>query len=463
MLRWLRPQGVEWDMFHSTTQTAYGGSVGFRTKTVGSQRRTLWAKILTSVFASFLVLGAPVSAFADEETTEEVEQFQILGNVKLDGEPLEGVEITVTGPEFSATVTTDAEGKWSVSVLDNTAYTVTLNEDTLPDGIAVVEGGATQEVEFGLTDSVVRNFFIGQGERTEVGFAAQFFSRLVYGINFGLLLALASVGLSLVYGTTRLSNFAHAEIVTFGAVALVFFSLYLEINILVSIVLALISSAAFGYLSDAGIWKPLRKRRVGIVPMMIVSIGLALALRYIFQFFIGGGTIQLPGAQSESFPLFGTLTLSINSMVSMGVAITVLLILSWWLLKTKTGKATRAISDNPELASISGIDTERVIRVVWILAGLLAGIGGIMWAYFRPGVKWDMGEKILLLMFAAVVLGGLGTAFGALVGALIVGVFIELSGLFIPDDLKYVGALAILVVTLLVRPQGVFGRKERVG
>lgn len=424
---------------------------------------SLLTKLLFALFAGLLVVSAPSAAFAEDEVSDEVEQYRILGNVKLDGEPLEGIEITVSGPEFSATVETDAEGKWSVSVLDKTSYTVTLNEDTLPEGIAVVEGGATQELEFGLTDSVVRNFFIGEGERTEVGFAAQFFSRLVYGINFGLLLALASVGLSLVYGTTKLSNFSHAETVTFGAIALAFFSLILELNVLLSIVLALVASALYGLASDAAIWRPLRRRKVGLVPMMIVSIGLALALRYIFQFFIGGGTIQLPGSQSESFPIFGTLSLSINSVVSMVIAIIVLLTLSWWLLKTKTGKATRAISDNSDLASISGIDTEKVIRVVWILAGFLAGLGGIMWAYFRPGVKWDMGEKILLLMFAAVILGGLGTAFGALVGAIVVGIFIELSALFIPDDLKFVGALAILVITLLVRPQGVFGRKERVG
>lgn len=409
------------------------------------------------------MVGAPLSASADEDTGEEIKQYRILGNVKLDGEPLQGVEITVTGPEFSATVVTDADGKWSVSVLDKTTHTISLNESTLPEGIAVVEGSAVQDVEFGLTDSVVRNFFIGEGQRSEVGFAAQFFSRLVYGVNFGLLLALASVGLSLVYGTTRLSNFSHAETVTFGAVALLFFSMVLELNVLIAIPLALLASALYGLLSDAAVWKPLRKRKVGLVPMMIVSIGLALALRYVFQFFIGGGTIQLPASQSQTFPVFGTLTLSVNSIVSMVLATIVLIVFSWWLLNTKTGKATRAISDNPDLASISGIDTEKVIRVVWILAGLLAGLGGIMWAYFRPGVKWDMGEKILLLMFAAVILGGLGTAFGALIGALVVGIFIELSALFIPDDLKYVGALAILVVTLLVRPQGILGRKERVG
>jgi neutral amino acid transport system permease protein len=418
------------------------------------------SRILIALFIGTLFLFVPATAFAQDEASGE---YQVTGNVRFEGEPIPGVEVTVSGPGFSQTAVTDSEGRWSVSVPERIEYSVTLNSATLPQGITVDEADLIQSAEFGLTDNVVRNFFLGERETVEVGFVAQFFSRLVYGINFGLLLALASVGLSLVYGTTKLSNFSHAETVTFGAVALVFFSMFLGLNILLSILLALISSALYGLVSDAAVWKPLRRKKVGLVPMMIVSIGLALALRYVFQFFIGGGTIQLPATQSQSFPLFGTLTLSVNTLISMSIAIVVLLALSWWLLKTKIGKATRAISDNPELASVSGIDTERVIRVVWILAGFLAGLGGIMWAYFRPGVKWDMGEKILLLMFAAVILGGLGTAFGSLVGALIVGIFVELTGLFITDDLKYVGALGILVITLLVKPQGVFGRKERVG
>jgi branched-chain amino acid transport system permease protein len=147
----------------------------------------------------------------------------------------------------------------------------------------------------------------------------------------------------------------------------------------------------------------------------------------------------------------------------MGISLVVIVLFALWLLYSKTGKATRAISDNSALAAASGIDVDRVVRIVWILASVLAGLAGILWAYFRPGIKWDMGEKILLLMFAAVVLGGLGTAFGALLGALIVGILVETSALVIPSDLKYVGALVLLIAILLVRPQGILGRKERIG
>jgi branched-chain amino acid transport system permease protein len=159
----------------------------------------------------------------------------------------------------------------------------------------------------------------------------------------------------------------------------------------------------------------------------------------------------------------GTLSLSWIDIFSMLTSIVLLCAVAYWLLRTRVGKATRAISDNPGLAAASGINVDRVIRIVWILAAALAAIAGVLWAYFRPGVKWDMGSGILLLIFAAVTLGGLGTAFGALIGSLIVGLLVEVSTLWIPSDMKYVGALAVLIIILLVRPQGILGRKERLG
>jgi neutral amino acid transport system permease protein len=284
----------------------------------------------------------------------------------------------------------------------------------------------------------------------------------VNGLNFGLLLALAAIGASLVFGTTGLSNFAHGEMVTFGAVmALVFTNL--QLPIWVALPAAVVVSGLFGYFLDTGLWRPLRRKGIGIVQVMIVSIGLSLLVRYVFLYFIGGGTFQLPGAGGAQIALFGSVTLSVTDMVSMATSIVVLLGVAWWLVKTRTGKATRAISDNPSLAAASGIDVDRVIRIVWILAAALAGLAGILWAYFRPGIKWDMGTQILLLVFGAIVLGGLGTAFGALLGALIVGLLVEVSTLWIPSDIKYVGALVVLIAVLLVKPQGLLGRKERIG
>ena len=133
-----------------------------------------------------------------------------------------------------------------------------------------------------------------------------------------------------------------------------------------------------------------------------------------------------------------------------------------WLSKSRLGKASRAVADNPALASSSGIEVERVISAVWILGATLASYAGIM-VTVNQGVSFVMGQDLLLLIFAAVTLGGLGTINGALVGSLAIGVSIQLSTLFIPTELKYVGALAILILILLVRPQGILGKKGRIG
>jgi len=414
--------------------------------------------LLTALTFSTLGAGA---AQADEINTDQYD-YVIAGNVQFDGEPIEDVLISVEGSGYEAEVVTDADGKWRIGVPEKEAYTVSLDEDTLPKGVVVAKGGATIDAEFGLTKVKSVNFFLGEGERTTVSFFDQFVNRFVNGLNFGLLLALAAIGMSLIFGTTGLSNFAHAEMITFGALATLTLSVTLGVPIWLAILVAIALSGALGWGLDAAIWKPLRKKGVGLIPLMIVSIGLSLALRYTFQLFYGGGTSQLPGSGMADMK-FGPIALSWLDIGSMAISIIVLLAVSYFLLRTRIGKATRAVSDNPSLASASGIDVDGVIRIVWIVGGSLAGLSGVLWAYFRPGVSWDMGFQILLLVFAATTLGGLGTAFGALVGSIIVGLFVELSTLWLPSDLKYVGALVVLILVLLLRPQGILGRKERIG
>jgi len=416
--------------------------------------------LIVMVLAFFSVFAAQ-PALAD--TVGDNFDDTIVGNIKNEGEPLQGVVIKVEGNGYSAEVASDAEGKWAIGVPEKGTYKVTLVEDTLPEGIAVLEGGAQQEVTFGRTGTVVQNFFIGEGERNTISILDQFLMRLFDGLNFGLLLGLASIGLSLVFGTTALPNFAHGEMVTFGAI-MALMLVGFGVPFWIAIPGAVVLGGASGWAMDAGLWKPLRSRNIGLVQLMIVSIGLSLSVRYIYQFFIGGDTAQLPySSGTGEIQLFRTVSLGIVDLISMGISLIVIIIFAWWLTRTKIGKATRAVSDNPALASASGIDVDKVIRVVWITASALAALAGVMWAYFRPGIRWDMGTQILLFIFAAGVLGGLGTAFGALVGAMIVGVLIETSALFIPSDLKYVGALVVMIVILLFRPQGILGRKERIG
>jgi len=432
--------------------------------------------LIATLLTAFLVLGIPAGS-AQADTTDdgqEITQFYFAGNITFEGQPIDGVSVSVDGHGFDATTKTDADGKWRLYVPEKEKYTLAVDEDTLPDGVivdteqlpagvAAVDGtSGSFEAEFGLTGTKIINLFLGEGERITVSFADQLISRTVGGINFGLLLALASMGAALIYGTTRLSNFAHGEMVTWCGVAALLVTFVWQLPLWLGLIAAVVGGAILGWALDAGIWRPLRRRGLGIVQLLIVSIGLSLALRYVLQYMIGGGTYQLPGASPDPIQ-FGPVSLSYIDLIGMGVSIVVIAAMGWFLTRTRVGKATRAISDNPQLAAASGIDVDRVVRIVWILAGVLAAISGVLWTYFRPGVRWDMGMQMLLLMFCAITLGGLGSTLGALIGSIVVGLAVEVSTLWIPSDLKYASALLALIVILLVRPQGLFGRRERLG
>ena len=416
---------------------------------------------LIALLAALFLLVFASPAFANEGEVGEEFSDGISGVIREDREPIAGVQISVNGMGYTAEVTTDADGRWRVGVPQQGEYQVSLDESTLPDGLAVVEGEATRDVVVDSSGRVIVNFFLGEGTRETASVFDQLLLRTVNGLNFGLLLGLAAIGLSLVFGTTGLANFAHGEMVTVGAVAALFLS-SLGLPVYLALPLAVLVGGALGWSMDAGLFKPMRKKGLGIVQVMIVTIGLSLTLRYIIQFNIGGGTEFLPPLSSTRVDL-GPISLGVTDIISMLISLVVLIIFAWWLMRTKVGKATRAISDNASLAASSGIDVERVIRIVWVVAGMLAALGGILWAYFRPGLRWDMGTQILLFIFAAGILGGLGTAFGALVGAIIVGVLIETSTMILPADMKYVGALGVMIIILLFRPQGILGRKERIG
>ena len=234
-----------------------------------------WTQIglLTTVMT--LMFGGlfATSALADEVGTEL--PYRVQGNVKNEGTALEGVRIVVSGGGYTAETVTDADCKWLIGVPEKAGYSVSLDQLTLPEGIAVIEeGGAEQSVEIGPSGAVTKNFFIGEGELIVVSLFDQIIARIIYGLNFGLMLGLAAVGLSLVFGTTGLSNFAHAEMVTFGAVTAFFLGGVLSLPIWIAIPVAVLISGAMGWGLDSGLWRPLRRRGLGLVQLMIVSIGL---------------------------------------------------------------------------------------------------------------------------------------------------------------------------------------------
>ncbi|MDP9792050.1 branched-chain amino acid transport system permease protein [Catenuloplanes nepalensis] len=286
---------------------------------------------------------------------------------------------------------------------------------------------------------------------------------LVYtGVHIGLILALGALGVSLIFGTMGLTNFAHGELITFGALAGFLFNVTVGLPLWLALILAVVVGGAFGWLQDKFFWGWLRRRRTGLIGMMIVSIGLAMVLRYVFLFQFRGGTQQYADYAAQAGVAIGPLLIAPKNLIMDAVAILVLVAVSVALLKTRLGKATRAVSTNPALAAASGIDVDKIIRLIWTIGGALAALSGVMLGMFQ-GVNFQMGFQILLLVFAAVTLGGLGTAFGALIGSMVVGIVTQVSTLWVPTELKNVGALAALIIILLVRPQGILGRRERIG
>ncbi len=364
------------------------------------------------------------------------------------------------------TATTDENGMWIVPVPGPGSYTVLLDETTLPDGLPLREG-ARNPLTVDVQENTVRNTLFPLGEATSTSDntieAVQLF---VDGIKLGLIIAMCAIGLSLIYGTTQLVNFSHGEMVTFGAMLAFLFHVTgvfgITTSLIVAGILAFLITGVTGGVYNRVVWKPLRGRGASLVSQLVVSIGLSIFFRYVFLYQFGGRARFYNDYQIQEQIDFGWFKLVPKDIFIIVFSTGVLILIGLALQKTRAGKAMRAVSDNKDLAESSGIDVERVISWVWIAGSALAGLGGVLFG-LTENINWEMGFRILLLMFAGVTLGGLGSAYGALVGSIIVGIFIQMSTLFIPSDMKNVGALAVLIIILLVRPQGLLGRKERVG
>lgn len=382
-----------------------------------------------------------------------------------EGQALSDIRISVLGPNgFSAEVATDEAGEWEVPILSKGSFSATINVDDLPEGQALTdpEKRTVRANVFMLGVDLRLLFPIGPGvvQATLLERSAQL---TLDGILLGLVIGLAALGLSLIFGTTGLTNFAHGEILTLAGLLTYYFSAIIGLPVLAAAPLAVLLGAFIsGYLQDKLLWKPLRRRGTGLIAMLVVSIGFAIFLRYFFLFIFGGDTRQLPQYAGQAGLEFGLINITPKSILTSFIGVLLIIGATLWLLRTRMGKASRAIADNPALASASGIDVQKVIRAVWILGAALASYAGVI-VTTNQGVSFLMGQDMLLLIFAAVTLGGLGTANGALVGSLIIGLFVQLSTLFIPTELKYVGALIVLILILVIRPQGILGKKERIG
>lgn len=196
--------------------------------------------------------------------------------------------------------------------------------------------------------------------------------------------------------------------------------------------------------------------------MMVVSIGLSFAIRNLILIVFGGAPRAYPDFAGQTPIEILGIPMVPKQLLTIGVSLVVLAVVGVFLQRSRSGTAMRAVADDADLAESSGINVDRIILITWTLAGGLAALGGVLFG-LNQAIQWDMGFKLLLLIFAAVVLGGLGTAYGAMVGGFIVGVTVEMSTLIFPNELKTAVGLVLLIVILLVKPQGLLGTKERIG
>lgn len=386
---------------------------------------------------------------------------------KGDPEPIPGVTLTVfkdkkSGEEIGTQVT-DQAGRVSIAIPGNGVYVITLDKDTLPEGVELSGGETELTITARLGGNNFATFPIGSAVGDKVAFSEKLTNSIVAGLKRGLIIALAALGLSLIFGTTGLTNFAHGELITFGAIITYMFNRGFGIPVIAAGALAVIVSAGFGWAQDRGLWRPLRRRGTGLIAMMIVSIGLALLLRSIFQYTFGSSTQTLSQYVAQPRTDYGPVSLSDKEIAIFGISIVAIVIVCIGMMTTRLGKAMRAVSDNPALSASSGLRVDGVISAVWILGTALTGLAGVLLA-INDQVNFQMGFKLLLLVFAGVTLGGLGTIWGALVGSIIIGLIVEVGPVFgVPASIKDVGALVVLILILLVRPQGILGRAQRIG
>lgn len=273
------------------------------------------------------------------------------------------------------------------------------------------------------------------------------------GIAVGSIIALASVGLTLTYGILRLSNFAHGDFMTLGAYITLLVNSF-GLNIWLSMVIgALVTITAF-LLSEKVIWAPMRSRRATSATLIIISIGLAL--------FIRNGIILIWGGSNQSYNLpvaealqLGALRIPKYDLIVVGLALVAIAALHYLLQNTKIGKAMRAVADDLDLARVAGIRVDQVILWTWVIAGGLTALGGSMLGLVEA-VRPNMGWFLILPMFAAVILGGIGNPYGAIAGAFVIGIAQEVSTYFLRTEYKLAVALVIMMLVLLLRPQGLF-------
>ncbi|MGH6944087.1 MAG: branched-chain amino acid ABC transporter permease [Geminicoccaceae bacterium] len=294
-------------------------------------------------------------------------------------------------------------------------------------------------------------------------------SLTVWGVMLGGIIALGAIGLTLCYGVLKFPNFAHGALVTLGAyTAFALMPLFPQgpplrplsfgWELMVSLVLAVPVVAIVALVVDRVLFRPLRRRNASLVLFAMASLAAAFFLRSVI-YLIWGSDFHFfyPGRANPALDLPLGLRVQADQIFVLALAFGLVVLVYLLLEKTKMGKAMRATANNPELAQVRGINTERVIAWTWVMGGALAAAGGVMYA-LASQLRPEMGFWLLLPMFAAAIMGSVGNPLGALVGAIIIGIAEQVSASFLNPAYGPGVAFILMVVVLMLRPQGLFGQ-----
>lgn len=281
----------------------------------------------------------------------------------------------------------------------------------------------------------------------------------VNGFVAGSYTGLGAIGLTLVLGVLKLVNFAHGDLLVTGAYFTILFA-WLGLPLPLAMLAAMVATAALALATEKIIWQPLRLAKAGSLQLFLSAIGLGLVLRFTVQFF-AGSQVRTLGANVVTSIAIGPLRLGTLQALALVVGISAMVIVGLALRFTSIGKEMRAFADNRALAEVSGIDTQHIINVTWIASGFLAALSGILYATAIGSFNPNFGITLLLSLFAATVLGGIGNPYGALVGGLVIGLSQEWSTLLFNARWKPAVGFALLILMLMFMPQGIFGRAKR--
>ncbi len=268
-------------------------------------------------------------------------------------------------------------------------------------------------------------------------------------------LALGAVGLTLIFGTLRIINFAHGDLLTLGTYLTFGFSA-LGLPFWLAAAVAVLVTALISLLINLIVWEPMRRAQTSTLQLFLAAIGLALIIRYGIQF-VAGSQVRSVGQDVLSSIAIGPWHLATLQVLALLVGIAVIGLIGFGLTFSTFGKRVRALADNMALAEVSGIDTRRAVRHLWIVTGGLAALAGILYGAAIGSVNPNFGFLILLSLFTAAVLGGIGNAYGALAGGVVIGLAQEWSTVFLNVRWKPVVSFAILILLLLILPRGILG------